>query len=246
MMDVSVLTWIEPMIEPMIEAIGGHLQAALTSLSEQWEWGQADTQLLTAPYLWWSMLLGVTLSSAVGFRIFIPPLVLSVGSLFFGVSLPEGLSWLSSYPAMAILATATVAEVAAFYVPHVDNLLNTLASPAAVVAGTILTSGFLSGHLDPTLQWSLALIAGGGAAGAVQGLTATSRGVSTATTLGFANPVVTTLENIAATALSTIPFWVPMVVVVVGGLCLVFLLFTVFKVVGWLFNRNKKTTEPST
>lgn len=183
---------------------------------------QANHQLLTAPYLWWSMLLGLTLSAAVGFRIFIPPLVLCMGNLFFGVSLPEGLSWLGTYPALAILATATVAEVAAFYVPHVDNMLQTLVSPAAVVAGTIVTSGFLSGHLDPTLQWTLALIAGGGAAGAVQGLTTASRGVTTATTLGLANPLVTTLENVMAAALSTIPFWVPMVVVCVG--CLMLLL----------------------
>lgn len=213
------------------------LQQGLEQLNQYLH--QSNAQLLVTPYLWWSVLLGVTLSAAVGFRIFIPPLVLCVGHLFFGVALPEGLQWLGTYPALGVLVSATLAEVAAFYVPHIDNMLQTVATPAAVVAGTLITSGLMGGQVDPVLQWTLALVAGGGAAGAVQGFTAASRGVITATTFGLANPVVTTIENVAATTLATLPFWVPAVVVIAGSGLLLLVLWGLFAIGHRLIFRKK-------
>ena len=153
--------------------------------------------------------LGISLSAASGFRIFVPPLVLSVMAQTTSLDLPTNLTWMDSPVAVAVFGAATVAEVLAFYIPWVDNLLDTLATPAAVIAGTLMTFSF-GGDLEPALRWSLALIAGGGAAGGVQSLTAVTRLGSTATTGGLANPVIATGENIASTTLSVLAIFFPL------------------------------------
>lgn len=161
-----------------------------------------------------SLLLGMGLSAACGFRVFLPPLVLSTAALYFGVPLPEQLSWMATDTAFLIFLTATLLEVGAYYVPWLDNALDTLATPGAVIAGTLIT-GSLIGDLNPLLQWSLALIAGGGTAGAVQAATNSVRLASTATTAGLTNPVVSTVENALSAIVSTMAIIFPVLTIIV-------------------------------
>jgi hypothetical protein len=84
-------------------------------------------------------------------------------------------------------------EIGAYYIPWLDHFLDTLATPAAIVAGTIVTASMVT-DVSPYFRWTLAVIAGGGIAGAVQGTTVLARGVSLATTGGLGNPIVATLE----------------------------------------------------
>ena len=65
-------------------------------------------------------------------------------------------------------------------------------------------------------SWAAAIIIGGGTAGAVQMSTVAVRGVSTATTGGVANPLVSTVEWIGAVLLSVLSLLVPVLVVIVG------------------------------
>lgn len=154
------------------------------------------------------ILLGVSLSAASGFRIFVPPLVLSMMAQTTSLDLPANLAWTDSPVAIAVFGAATIAEVLSFYIPWVDNILDAVAAPTAVIAGTLMTFAF-GAELEPALRWSLALIAGGGAAGGVQTLTALTRLGSTATTGGLGNPVVATGENIASTVLSVLAILFP-------------------------------------
>src|SRR2546423_1350380 len=124
-----------------------------------------------------SLLIGIGLSAACGFRVFVPLLILSIASLTGHVTLASSFAWLGSYPALIAFAVATCLEIAAYYVPWIDNLLDSIATPAAVVAGTIITASLVA-HLDPFLRWTLAVIAGGGVAGLVQGATVLTRGAS--------------------------------------------------------------------
>ncbi|HKS35568.1 MAG TPA: DUF4126 domain-containing protein, partial [Verrucomicrobiae bacterium] len=100
---------------------------------------------------------------------------------------------MGSDAALIAFAVATVLEITAYYVPWLDNLLDTVASPAAVVAGTIITASLVT-DLSPFLRWTLAVIAGGGVAGLVQGTTVFTRAASTGTTGGLANPILATAE----------------------------------------------------
>ena len=72
-----------------------------------------------------------------------------------------GFAVFDSNAAVLILGIACIAEFGAYYVPWLDNLLDTIASPAAVLSGIGMTSMVLVGS-DPIMQWSFAIIAGGG------------------------------------------------------------------------------------
>src|SRR5262249_2032169 len=62
-----------------------------------------------------------------------------------------------------------------------------------VIAGTIVTASMVT-DMSPFLKWTLAAIAGGGTAAAVQGTTVLARGASFVTTGGLANPLFATIE----------------------------------------------------
>ncbi len=140
-----------------------------------------------------SILVGVGLSAACGFRVFVPLLIINLAARSGHLSLATGFQWMGSDAALIAFGVATVLEIAGYYIPWVDHLLDTIATPAAVVAGTVVTASLVS-DMSPFLRWSLAVIAGGGAAGAVQMTTVVTRAASTATTGGLANPLVATAE----------------------------------------------------
>src|SRR5438093_573764 len=140
-----------------------------------------------------SICIGIGLSAACGFRVFVPLLVMSIASLSGHLTLAHGFEWIGSYPALVTFSAATVAEIAGYYVPWVDHLLDTVATPAAIVAGTVTTAAMV-GDMSPYLKWTLAAIAGGGTAGVVQGTTVLVRGASTLTTGGLGNPFFATIE----------------------------------------------------
>src|SRR2546430_1436977 len=108
--------------------------------------------------------LGIGLSAACGFRVFVPMLIMSIASLSGHLSLAHGFEWIGSYPALVSFSVATCLEIAGYYVPWLDHLLDTMATPAAIVAGTIVTASMAT-EVSPLLKWSLAIIAGGGLAG---------------------------------------------------------------------------------
>ena len=172
--------------------------------------------------------LGVALSAACGFRVFIPPFVMSASAMLGGVDLPASADWMETNAAFAALGAATLVEVAGFYVPWVDNLLDTIAAPAAVIAGTLITGSFVP-ELDPVLRWTMAGILGGGAAGGVQALTSVTRLASTTTTGGVGNPVFSTAENVLAVFFSLLAFALPFVAVIALFALVLFAVRRVFR-----------------
>jgi hypothetical protein len=154
------------------------------------------------------ILLAISLSVATGFRVFIPLLVLSTTAVFGHFDYPAELDWLESSPALIVLAIACLLEISGYYIPWFDNVLDALAIPAAIIAGTIVAAS-VTPDLNPIAQWTLALVAGGGAAGLTKGLTTTLRSIFTAASGGFANPIFSTLELVVATTLALLAVLVP-------------------------------------
>jgi hypothetical protein len=156
--------------------------------------------------------LGIGLSAACGFRVFVPLLVMSIASLSGHLTLAPGFQWIGTYPALLTFSVATILEVGGYYIPWVDHLLDTMASPAAIVAGTVITAAMVS-NTSPLLKWTLAVIAGGGVAGLVQGTTVLARGASTATTGGLGNPFLATIELGGALFTSILALLAPLLAV---------------------------------
>jgi Domain of unknown function (DUF4126) len=185
-----------------------------------------------------SICLGVGLATACGLRVFIPLLAVSLASHFGHLPLSAGFHWMGSTSAMLAFSVAAGLEIAGYYIPWVDHLLDTIASPSAVVAGTIVSVALMS-NVDPFYKWALAIIAGGGMAGLMQGTTVVARGASTATTGGIGNPVVSTVELIGAILLSVLALIVPVLAVLL-------LFVTMFFVVRWVFRKwRKRQTKAS-
>jgi hypothetical protein len=185
-----------------------------------------------------SIALGVGLAAAVGLRVFLPLLVLSIAGYTGTVPLSESFQWLATLPAVAMLAVAALVEVAAYYVPGVDNLLDTIATPAALVAGTIAAAAVMT-DLPPIVKWTTAVIAGGGAAGLTQGVSSLLRLKSTATTGGVGNPLVASGELGGAATLSLLAIFAPIVALVL----VVLLAWLAVKLLRRLFARRGAPTE---
>jgi hypothetical protein len=166
-----------------------------------------------------SLCVGIGLSAACGFRIFVPLLIMSIAAKAGHVTLTPAFQWIGSDIALVTFAVATVFEVAAYYIPLVQHALDVIGTPAAITAGIIITASMIEG-MSPFLKWSLAVIAGGGAAGLVHGTTAVTRGLSTATTGGIANPVLATAELGGSILTSILAVVAPVLAVVLIALIL--------------------------
>ena len=162
---------------------------------------------------------GLALSAAVGFRVFVPLLLTGLAARLGYLELTRDMAWLGSDAALVALGTATVLEVSAYYVPWLDNLLDTVATPTAIVAGMIAWAA-VTPELSPLLRWTLAVVAGGGAAGLVQSGTALLRLHSATFTAGLGNPVVATGELVGSLALSVLGVLAP----ILGGVLVVLVL----------------------
>jgi Domain of unknown function (DUF4126) len=150
-----------------------------------------------------SVCLGIGLSAACGFRVFVPLFCLSIAAHTGTLHLDSGFAWIGSTPAMIAFGVATVVEIGAYYIPFIDNLLDTITVPAAGIAG-VLVAALAMTDVDPFWRWTLAIIAGGGLATSTQLATTKLRAVSSATTAGLGNPVLSTVEAAAASVLSVL------------------------------------------
>jgi len=173
-----------------------------------------------------SLAIGIGLAAATGMRVFVPLLVLGVAARLEWLPLSAGFQWLSSWPAIIALAVAAVLEIGAYYIPLIDNFLDLLAGPLAVMAGIVTTAAVIT-DLPPLVRWSVAIVAGGGTAGVVQTVMSVVRLKSTTLTAGFGNFIVSTFELVASFAASLIAILAPVIAIfVVIGILVLFLALT--------------------
>ena len=155
-----------------------------------------------------SVVLGIALAAATGFRVFLPMLIVSSAAYTGHLHLDNGFAWLGTPSALTMLGVAALAEVLAYYIPIIDNLLDTLATPAALVAGTVVSAAVMI-DVPPMVKWTAAVIAGGGIAGLTQGVTGMLRAHSTVLTGGLGNPVIATTELGGALLISLLALAAP-------------------------------------
>jgi hypothetical protein len=166
-----------------------------------------------------SIVLGIALAAATGFRVFLPMLIVSGAAYTGHLSLDNSFAWLGTLPALIMLSVAAGAEILAYYIPVLDNLLDSLATPAAFVAGTIASAAVMI-HMPPMVKWTAAVIAGGGIAGFTHGVTGMIRAHSTVLTGGLGNSLLATAELGGALLVSFLALAAPAAAI---GLVILFL-----------------------
>ncbi len=180
---------------------------------------------------------GIGLSAACGFRVFVPLLVMNLASLTGHIHLSSGFAWIGSGFATVAFSTATLVELLGYYIPGVDHILDIAATPAAIVAGTVATAS-IAADVSPVLKWTLALIAGGGIAGLVQGTTVAIRAISSTSTGGIGNPLFSTLELAGSIITAVLAIFVPILcLALIAFVCI----FIIRRVGRFVFGRTKMT-----
>jgi len=182
---------------------------------------------------------GIGLSAACGFRVFVPLLVMNLASLSGHLHLASGFAWIGSYGATVAFGTATIVEVLGYSIPWLDHVLDAVATPAAIIAGTVATASLVT-DISPFLKWTLALIAGGGIAGLVQGATVGLRATSSVSTAGIGNPLLSTLELVGSIVTALLAILVPILcLALIAFLCI----FVMRKAGRFIFGRIKMASR---
>jgi hypothetical protein len=174
-----------------------------------------------------SAFLGIGLAAAVGFRIFLPFLMISLAAQFELVQLSPDFEWIGSHTAVVLFGTASILELLAYYIPWFDNLLDGITAPAAIICGSLIMASAMV-DIDPWIKWTLATIAGGGTAGLIKGTSSTTRAISSVTTAGLGNSVVATIEVLGSIVLSVLSIFAPIVAIIV----VLYLAYKIFSKLG--------------
>ncbi len=192
------------------------------------------------PYIL-SAFIGIGLAAASGFRVFLPMFAVSLASYMSWIPVNENFEWLSGLPVLITTGIATIVEVAAYYIPFIDHLLDTISVPMATIAGSVLfASQFVDLGTFP--QWALALIAGGGTAATISSGFAGLRAASTATTGGLGNPVVGTAETAGSGIMTFLAIAAP----VIAGICAIAIVISVVffgRRIWRKFRKNRDTSQ---
>lgn len=181
------------------------------------------------------LMIGIGLSAACGFRVFVPLPGMSIAALSGYLSLSPEFEWIGTWPALIAFATATVLEIAAYYIPWVDNLLDNLMTPLAIFAGIITTASLIN-ELSPLLRWSLAVIGGGSVSAIIQGGTVLLRAGSSGTTGGLTNPVLSSIETVGSIVITVLAVILPL-------LCLLIVVYICYRLISKIVHSSfiKKT-----
>jgi len=188
-----------------------------------------------------SLGVGLGLSAACGFRVFVPLLVASIAAHNGYLTLAPGFEWVGTSQALYAFAMATLLEVLAYAIPWLDNALDVVATPAAVIAGILASAAVLT-EIPPFFKWSLAIIAGGAAAGMVQGATTFLRLKTALASGGIGNFLIAGAELFGSVVVALLAIALPL-------MCLLLLLgigMVVWRLAGrFAFGRRKHGQGPA-
>lgn len=192
------------------------------------------------PYIL-STFIGIGLAAASGFRVFLPLFAVSLASYLGWIPTNDNFQWLSGLPTLIVTGVATLVEILAYYIPVVDNFLDTVTVPLATVAGSVLfASQFI--ELGTFPQWALAIIAGGGTAATIAAGFAGTRAASTATTAGIGNNVIATTETAGAGLMSVLSIFLPVIAFILSLALLILVIIFGRKI--WRKIRNTAIDNP--
>lgn len=176
-----------------------------------------------------NILIGIGLAATCGFRIFVPLLIMGIAGVSGYLNLSSGFEWITSYPALIVFSVATIFEIIAYFFPYIDNLLNAISTPISVIAGVMVTAAVIT-DISPILQWTLAIIAGGGAASATSLVSNGTHHASTIVSGGITNPLISAIESIIAVIMPILAIAIP----VLAFIFLILLLFGFYKILSKL------------
>jgi len=150
-----------------------------------------------------SLFAGIALAASVGFRVFLPLLVLSAFSYFFKdlITLSDDMLWLSNPTVVLIIALVAIAEIVSYYIPVLENKLDKFKLFLSAIAGVVVIKATLIGF-TPVLSWIIALLVGVSVSVVVSYSLSLARKITVVTTHGVGNFLINSAEIVGALVLS--------------------------------------------
>jgi uncharacterized protein DUF4126 len=182
-----------------------------------------------------TLALAVALAAAAGLRAWLPLLVAGMLSRLGVANLGASFGWLGSWPALGLFGGATLFEVAGDKIPVIDHLLDAIGTFLRPLAGTLAAAAALVHVQDPLVALVIGLVVGAPVALAPHVAKSTLRGVSTGTTAGLANPVISLVEDGVSLVITLLAFVVPI---------LTALLVLIAAWLGWRWLRRRLPRRP--
>lgn len=158
-------------------------------------------------------LLGLGLAASAGLNAFVPLLLLSAAAHFHiaGIALNAKFAWLASDTALAVLLVATLFELIADKIPAADHALHSVGFIVRPLAGMVAAASVMR-DVDPMIAGIAGIIIGAPTSLAFHAAKSSARVVSTATTLGCANPILSLVEDFVSFTFAVISLLVPLLV----------------------------------
>ena len=177
------------------------------------------------------------LSGSAGLNPWLPLFISSLLDRFGIVDLAQPFDSLSSTTGLIALGLLMVVDLVGDKVPLVDHALHVVGTAVAPVSGAALFAGQTGDHTD--LPAIIAILLGGGTAGAIHlGRTAV-RAASTATTAGVGTPLLSIGEDLGAGGLTAIAFLLPLLAFLLVAALLVALAVAARRLHAGLWTRRR-------
>ncbi|WP_300576422.1 DUF4126 domain-containing protein [Phenylobacterium sp.] len=157
------------------------------------------------------------LASAAGFNAYVPLLTVGLVARYTDlVSLAEPFDVLTQPWVLAVIGVLAVVDFVADKIPAVDTAWHGLGALVSPIAGAVLFASQQNVLSD--MHPAIGALAGLIVAGGFHGSRAAVRPVSTATTGGLGNPVLSLLEDLLSGLLSVLAVFLPVIAFGVAGL----------------------------
>jgi hypothetical protein len=151
----------------------------------------------------------IGLGAATGLNPWIPLFGLGLATRLGVVELSSSFDRLGSTPVLGVLGVLMVLDLIGDKVPVVDHVLHLIGFVIAPVSGAIVVAA--QDNLVSNTHPGVAAVIGLTLGGVVHASRSTIRPAVTASTAGFGNPVISTVEDVVSTVLTVLAVLVPVI-----------------------------------
>jgi hypothetical protein len=160
-----------------------------------------------------AVVFAIALAACAGLRAWLPLLLVGALARFDWITLGPSWRFLASNQALLLFGAATVIEILGDKIAAVDHVLDAISTVLRPAAGALLAASVLSFVHDPLLGVVAGAAIGAPAALVPHALKSGLRVVSSGLTAGFANPILSVIEDVFSLILFALAVLVPLLVV---------------------------------